>query len=84
MNKLWSIDEMNLLVSGLSDEEISEKTGRTIRAIRLKRYKMTGHCVSEKLDETRTYSAVTDPLETRIERIKALAKRLGVKLLGKD
>ena len=75
---------MNLLVSGMSDEEIAEKTGRTIKAIRLKRYDMTGHCVFENVEPTRTYSAATDPLEARIGRIMALAKRLGVKLLGKD
>ena len=38
MSKKWTVDEINLLDSGLTSKEIAEAINRTITAVRVKKY----------------------------------------------
>ena len=86
MSKLWTLEEELMIKNGMSNEEVAQRTGRTIKAIEQKRYRLTGHCVPPErvwtADEVRRSPASFDTKETRIDRIKALARKLGVKLFG--
>lgn len=88
MSIKWTAEEELLIQKNLSNKEIAEITGRTVRAVKEKRYKMTGHCearVKEWDDnEVHRSPASLETVETRIDKIKALARKLGVKLFGRD
>ena len=84
----WTLEEELLIQKNLTNEEVAKIAGRTLRAVKEKRYKMTGHTEAEVQkwtdNDVRRSPASLETVETRIDRIKALARKLGVKLLGHD
>ena len=86
MTELWNDSEIELLDTDLSDEDIANITGRTIRAIQRKRYKIFGHYTA---DESRQRDkvlrlAVPTPMSdsTKEARILTLAKEMRIRLQG--
>ena len=74
----WTKEEVRLFNAGLSDKEIAERTGRTLKAVKMKK--------SRLVENPRDYPKET-PGElmnetTKLSRIYALCKKLGVKLFG--
>lgn len=76
MKNLWTDEEIALFEKGLSNEEIAKITGRTSSAVRMKR------CRLYKEDQENVDYAKVEK-RTKIKGLKAMAKRLGVKLFGK-
>lgn len=86
MKKTWTEDEIQLLYSSLTSLEIAERLNRSKKSVDDKRWRVTGHCsVSPGAVEV-TYSSPEPWMtkECKVLRIKELALRLGVKLLGKE
>ena len=86
MTDLWNDSEIELLDTDLSDEDIATITGRTIVAVRRKRYKVIGHYTA---DESRQRDkvlklAVPTPMSdsTKEARILTLAREMRVRLQG--
>ena len=84
MTNYWTEAEIYWLYTGLSDKEIAEKIGRSVKAIRKKRYEITGHYV--EIERQRDNNPEPKRFEySRIykeARILSFAKKLGVKLYG--
>ena len=83
--RLWTDEEVKLLYSGLTNEEIAYQLHRSLKSVEAKRWRETGHCCEvpgEKLIKENPEPWATK--ERKILRLKALAIRLGVKLLGRD
>ena len=82
MNKRWTEEEEQLLKNGMSNGEVAQLTGRTEKAVEMKRYRMFGVCdaVPDDIEEANENRRK----EFRILKIKNLAHKLGVKLFGKD
>lgn len=80
----WTEQELELLKSNKSNEEISWLTGRSVMAVKSKRYKYTGHYVEE--DEWSEYVprliSLSLTQEEKTERIKNMALQMKIKLLG--
>ena len=78
----WSFEEELMIKNGLTNSEISRLTGRTEKAVQMKRYKMTGRSEAPPREGNTSPEQATK--EYKILNIKMLAKKLGVKLFGKD
>lgn len=80
---LWTQDEIDMLYTDMTTDEIAEKTHRTREAVESKRYKITGHYV-EASKQRESYQMVFIPpvmsKTQKVARIIALADQLGVKL----
>ena len=76
----WTKEEVEMFKT-MSNEEIVEKTGRTLKSVQMKRYR---EGIKEDPDKIRRPPSAFESKETRIAKIIALAKRLGVKLKGED
>jgi len=76
MNNYWTENEVALFDKGLSNEEIANITGRSHAAIRMKRSRL-----SQESQRKREYVEIEK--KSKINSIKAMAKRLGVRLCGK-
>jgi len=83
MNKKWTREEVELFDMGLSNKEIAEKTGRSVQAVRMKKYNMG---VSPKrLEESEMPHKAPGELmqqQTKELRIWVLCKKLGIKIFG--
>lgn len=87
-SKEWKKEEIDLLFSDLSNGEIAIRTGRSIEAVRTKRYVITGSHVEPArsgskhnlISNVPPYQLATP--EYKVLRIKDLAKRIGVRLEG--
>ena len=82
----WSEEELDLLKSNKSNEEISNLTGRTVMAVRTKRYKYTGHYVEEDewSDCVPRLISLSLTQEEKTERIKIMAAQMRIKLKGEN
>lgn len=78
--KEWSDAEVELFRS-MDNAEIAKATGRTMQSVRMKRYRMSGHYTNTE-DRDKVYCPPSrfESKETRIFKIIALAKKIGVKL----
>lgn len=76
MKSTWTEEEVALLSSGLSDKEIAEKIGKSAKAVYMKRRRVDGEVKSME-----DYAKIEK--KTKINSLKKMAKRLGVKLFGK-
>ena len=78
----WTNEEIDLL-KVMSNEEVARITGRTVKAVKMQRYRMNGHYIpgAEDLDKVWRSPASLESKETRIAKIKMHAMRLGVRLL---
>lgn len=79
-NNLWTKEEIDYFNQGLSDLEIMQRTGRTAQAVINKRRKITRD--TEGVEGIYLPPCLMLTKEEKIERIKTLAERYGVKLLG--
>ena len=82
-DNVWTQEEIDLLHTDMSTDEIVEKTHRTREAVESKRYKITGHYVeSEKQRQSYQILCVPPVMSKshKVARIIALANQLGVKL----
>lgn len=80
---LWTDAELAMLYTNLTNEEIAKEIGRTKKAVRKKRYLITGHYVEneKQRDPMPPHISVFDE-RYKEARILSLAKRMGVKLYG--
>ena len=77
----WSQYEKDLLLTELSDVEIADITGRTLSAVRAKRYKLIGHYVETDKQREKMGPVIIKPYmadEVKEARILALAKDMRV------
>ena len=75
----WTTEEIELLYMDKSNQEVADLTGRTLEAVKRKRSYLTGHTVPD-------FERLIVNNDSKIKkecRIIAIAKRIGVKLLGK-
>lgn len=81
----WTDEEVKMLKT-MSDEEIVKATGRTLKSVKMKRYRESGHYIKGAEDKDKIFApqSAFESKETRIAKIIALARRLGVKLKGED
>lgn len=79
-SNMWTDREVNYFRQGLSDEEIVQKTGRTLTAVAKKRSKLTWFTKGVEEDGIVTPCMLMTQ-EEKEERIYKLAERYGVKLL---
>lgn len=79
----WSKAEVEMLKT-MSDAEIVEVTGRTLKSVKMKRYRESGHYAKDIEDKDKVYCppSALESKQTRIFKIIALARKIGVKLLG--
>ena len=85
MTDYWSEEEIEMLFSDMTNEEIEQKTGRSKSAVRKKRYQKTGHYVEKKKHRDLLVHTYPKPFVSEhngTARIIALAQKLGVKLHG--
>lgn len=82
MGKLWTEEEVKLLDTFLTNEEIAQKIGRTALAVKQKRYR-TEHPHGTYEEGIRIMPSQVTTKEFRIAKIIERAKKLGVKLLGR-
>lgn len=83
----WKEHELEMLSSGMTDEEVMKVTGRTLKAVQNKRYEVTGHY---RHDYEPSYKNIPKDVmlgacrsdEAKEARIIILAKRIGVKIKG--
>lgn len=82
MFRYWSIKEVELLKSDMTDEEIAQKTGRTVKAVRSKRMEIkNGHFADPVDEENYIYNPYKNLTQQEKEnRIYKLAEKLEVKL----
>ena len=78
MKSRWTPEEVKLFDAGFTNKEIAEMTGRTIKAVQMKRYNMSFK--SSTPDSTTPGDLMAQ--ETKEWRILTLCKKLGVKLFG--
>lgn len=79
----WTDEEVKMLKT-MSDEEIVEKTGRTLKSVKMKRYRESGHYIKEDKEKIFAPQSAFESKQSRIAKIIMLARRLGVKLKGED
>ena len=78
MREKWPLEHKRLFYTDLSDEEIAEKTGRTITAVHRQRYHTTGHWSKDNPRPT---------MPERISKVEGecrildLCKKLNIKLM---
>jgi len=77
MKKRWTNEEVRLFEQMFTDREIAAMTGRTLKAVQMKRYNLG---LNAKEDTTTPGDLMAQ--ETKEWRILSLCKRLGVKLFG--
>lgn len=85
MNDVRSDEEIALLYTDMTNQEIEQKTGRSRNAVRKKRYQKTHHYVELKRQRELEYNFTPKPFVSEYNkqaRIIALAQKLGVKLYG--
>ena len=86
--KKWTENETMLLWTELTNKEICEQTGRTMDAVRTKRFNVTGHYTTPSETKRRKYIHVTPvnnaliDKQTKVNRIIAMANKLGVRIKG--
>lgn len=74
--KRWTDDEKRLLRSNMTSEEIAEKTGRSLKAVRSRRYEYTGHTNCDEFVPMREFVSK----EVGEARILYLCRKLGIRL----
>lgn len=79
----WTDEEVKMLKT-MSDEEIVKATGRTLKSVKMKRYRENGHYIKENKDKIFAPQSAFESKQSRIAKIIMLARRLGVKLKGED
>jgi hypothetical protein len=79
----WTKEETEMLKT-MSDEEIVEKTGRTLKSVKMKRYRESGHYIAEDKEKIFAPQSAFESKQSRIAKIIMLARRLGVKLKGEE
>ena len=77
MKKRWTNEEVKLFEQMFTDREIAAMTGRTLKAVKMKRYNLG---LNAKDDPTTPGDLMEQ--KTKEWRILALCKKLGVKLFG--
>lgn len=86
--KKWTEEETILLWSDMTNEEISEKTGRTMDAVRTKRFNLTGHYTPSDARKGRKAVYVSpvhseyEDQRTKTNRIIVMASKMGVRIKG--
>lgn len=75
IRKPWSYQELQLLETDLTDEEISEKTGRSMSSIYAKRYANGGKYTRGRLYEPYTTKEIADILHTEYGNAPKLAAK---------
>lgn len=86
--KKWTEEETILLWTDMTNEEISKKTGRSMDAVRTKRFNLTGHYTTPSETKRRKYIHVTPVTNALLDeqmkrnRIIVLAKKIGVRIKG--
>lgn len=82
--KKWTRDEINICLEDIPEEEVMERTGRTLEAVRTKRYQLMKHYKSkcERREDDTPISSQPEIMteQDKINRIYLLAEKLGVKL----
>lgn len=85
-HKMWTKEELDLIRQGCSDKTIMTVTGRTLKAIKQKRWQITGHevpssdlFVDDKPREILPVSSFWSE-EYKVSRICNLAEILGIRL----
>ena len=80
----WTRDEINICLEDIPEEEVMERTGRTLQAVRSKRSELTGHCKAkcERKEYEVPYERISTVMESweRVNRIHWLAAKYGVRL----
>ena len=81
----WTDEEVKMLKT-MSNEEIVKATGRTLKSVKMKRYRMENHYIKDAEDRDKVFAppSAFESTKMRIAKIIAHAKRLGVKLKGED
>ena len=82
MNDVWSDEEIALLYTDMSNQEIEQRTGRSKAAVRKKRYQKTHHYVEFKRQRDLGKLITPKPFISEYNkqaRIIALAQKLGGK-----
>ena len=51
----WTKEETEMLIT-MSDEEIVEKTGRTLKSVKMKRYRENGHYIKGAEDKDKIFA----------------------------
>lgn len=75
----WSKEEDELIMNGLSDDDIMELTGRTVLSIQTRRYHLTGHYTP---NPPHKYTKKQWNQKLKENRIYVLAGKLGVRIKG--
>ena len=83
MENRWTKDEIELVYTDMTNEEIAKQIGRSVGAVREKRYRMTGHKVPPCQVVEKETPKMANGNKDKEWRLIALAKKLGVKLFGK-
>ena len=76
----WTPEEISLLYTDRSSEDIAEELGRSVVGVKRMRYYHTGHYIPRDKAEP-TEREQLSPLRSEV-RILDLAKKIGVKLEG--
>ena len=80
----WTKEELDICRENIPEEEVMKRTGRTLEAVRTKRYQLTGHhkakCESEYYEPPVCCQPEIMTEQDKINRIYLLAEKLGVKL----
>ena len=81
----WTDEEVKMLKT-MSDEEIVKATGRTLKSVKMKRYRESGHYIKGAEDKEKIFApqSAFESKQSRIAKIIMLARRLGVKLKGEE
>ena len=86
MISLWTDDEIALLYTEMTNNEIAERINRTVTAVKKKRYEETGHYVEAGKQKESDYiqKRIVPHMDEAYKkaRIITLCERLKVKLYG--
>lgn len=76
----WTAEEIEICKRNIPTQEVMDRTGRTMDAVRSKRYELTGHrtAMCERPQGICKPESLTE--YEKAYRIYSLAKRLGVRL----
>ena len=80
--KQWTNDEIQLIFKGLPKADIARITGRSMRAVEAKMYRLQGRTADLQPEAVKKAPSSMLSKETKHFRILSLAKRLGVRLKG--
>ena len=79
MTTTWTLEQKAMLHSDMTNEEIAEKVGRSVRAVISRRYSYTGH--STNLSNWKSLSAEHNRKAYGEAHVIATARRIGAKIL---